>query len=122
MSNDVGVSFVINVSPPDLPTAKHTLPHQLRQWGNQVDEILFVLDLQKSVGKYAEGWEGRLPGIRRLLEDCCTEHAHARTVEVDYRPAVVERIRDVFFSGRHFPAKDVLGGPFYPYFFALDAA
>jgi hypothetical protein len=122
MSNKAGVSLVINVAPPDLPTAKHTLPHQLRQWAKQVDEIRLVLDLHQSVGKYAEGWEGRLPGIQRLLEDCCTEHAHARIVEVDYRPTEVERLRDVFFDCRNFPAKDVLGGPFYPYFFALDAA
>lgn len=122
MSDKAGVSLVVNVAPPDLPTAKHTLPHQLRQWGAQVDEIVLVLDLHQSVGKYAEGWAERLPGIKQLLDDCCSEHAHARTVEVDYRPSVVERVRDRFVDGTDFPAKDVLGGPFYPYFFALDSA
>jgi hypothetical protein len=121
MSDSVSVSLAINVAPPDLPTATHTLPHQLRQWGKQVDEIVLVLDLHQSVGKYAEGWKERLPGIRRLLDDCCSEYPHARAVEVDYDPAVVSRIRQVFIDGPDLPAKDLLGGPFYPYFFALDA-
>lgn len=122
MTEQSGVTLVVNVAPPDLPTAKHTLPHQLRQWGKQVDEIVFVLDLHQSRGKYAEGWEERLPGIQRLLEDCCAEHAHARTIEVDYSPVIADRIRVAFLADDHFPAKDLLGGPFYPYFFALDAA
>ena len=121
MSSNAGVTFVINLAPPDLPVAQDTLPHQLRQWGSQVDEILLVLDLHQSNGKYGEGWEGKLPSMRRLLEDCCKKYPHARSLEVDYSPAVNERLGVKFFDGSPLPPKAYLGGPFYSYFFGLDA-
>src|SRR4029079_10267618 len=65
------VSLQISVAPTDLPHARWTLPHQLRQWGSQVDEVLFVLD-------------GRQPELEDLLERLCSEHAHARVEHVDY--------------------------------------
>jgi hypothetical protein len=121
MSKQPGVTLLINLAPPDLPTAEHTLPHQLRQWGGQVDEIVLVLDTHQSPGKYGEGWEGKLPGMRRLLEECCAQYPHARTVDVDYSPGVAERLGAMFFDGTPVPAKDLLGGPFHSFFFGLDA-
>jgi len=50
----------------------------------EVDEVLFVVDLHRSRGKFAEGWEERLPGLRRLIDECCTGHSHRRSVDVDY--------------------------------------
>jgi hypothetical protein len=116
------VTLQINLAPTDLPTAVHTVPHQLRQWGRQVDEVLFVVDLHRSRGKFAEGWEERLPGLRRLIEDCCTGHPHARSVDVDYSWNARTAVERYFFSGMTMPAKDYRGAPFYAYFFALLAA
>jgi hypothetical protein len=116
------VTLQINLAPTDLPTAVHTVPHQLRQWGHQVDEVLFVVDLHRSRGKFAEGWEERLPGLRHLIEDCCGGHPHARSVDVDYSPVAKTAVERYFFSGATMPAKDYRGAPFYAYFFALLAA
>jgi hypothetical protein len=116
------VTLQINLAPTDLPTAVHTLPHQLRQWGRQVDEVLFVVDLHRSRGKFAEGWKERLPGLRRLIEDCCARHPHARSVDVDYSWKEKTTVERYFFSGEGMPTKDYRGAPFYAYFFALLAA
>lgn len=116
------VTLQINLAPTDLPHAVHILPHQLRQWGGQVDEVLFVLDLHRSLGKFADGWEERLPGIRRLIDDCCMAHPRARAVEVDYAPEAKAAVERYFFAGETMPAKDYRGAPYYAYFFALAAA
>ena len=116
------VTLQINLAPTDLPTAVHTVPHQLRQWGRQVDEVLFVVDLHRSRGKFAEGWEERLPGLRRLIEDCCAGHPHARSVDVDYSWEARTAVERYFFSGEPMPAKDYRGAPFSAYFSALLAA
>ena len=121
MSESADVTLLINLAPSDLPHARHVLPHQLRQWAMQVEEIVLVLDLHQSSGRYAEGWHERLPGMRRLLDDCCAMYSHARTVEVDYSPAAARRLAARFFDGHPVHAKDWQGGPFYSYFFGLDS-
>ena len=45
----------INLGPIDLPHLIHILPHQIRQLGGQVDEILLTLDLHQSRGSV---WNG----------------------------------------------------------------
>jgi hypothetical protein len=121
MTKSTGVSLQINLAPTDLPHARYTLPHQLRQWGDQVDEIVLVLDLHQSRGRYAEGWSERLPGMRRLLADCCARYPHARTVDVDYSPDVVKAISQKYFGVDAMHAKDWQGGPFYSYYFGFEA-
>jgi hypothetical protein len=116
------VSLQINLAPTDLPHATHTVPHQLRQWGRQVDEVLFVVDLHRSRGKFADGWDERLPGLRRLIADCCVRHPNVRSVDVEYAYDARARVEAAFFRGRLMPAKDYRGAPFYAYFFALLAA
>jgi hypothetical protein len=116
------VTLQINLAPTDLPTATHVLPHQLRQWGGQVDEVLLTIDLHRSRGRFSEAWHERLPGIRRLTQDLCTQYRHARALEVDYRPASAAAIAAAFFRGGSVPAKDWRGGPFYSYFFGLYIA
>ena len=46
------ISMQITLTPSDLVEARVLLPHQIRVWGNQVDDILVLVDLP--------------PGIRRL--------------------------------------------------------
>ena len=57
-----GVTLQISLAPTDLPTAKHTVPHQLRVWADQVDEILLVLDKHRSHGRYSMDWQEQLSG------------------------------------------------------------
>src|SRR5882724_3636225 len=122
MSVSNPVTLQISLAPTDLPHARQILPHQLKQWGGQVDEVLFVVDLHRSRGKFAEGWDERLPGLRRLIEGCCLTHAHARSIDVDYAEETKAAVEASFFSGHAMPAKDYRGAPFYAYFFALFAA
>jgi hypothetical protein len=117
-----GVTLQINLSPSDWLYARYTLPHQLRQFAHQVDEILLTLDLHRSAGRFAEGWEERLPKIKSLIEECCNQYPHAHSKEVDYSPEIVKNVSSMFFGGSTIPPKDFRGGPFYSYFFGLYTA
>jgi hypothetical protein len=118
------VTLQINVAPTDLPHAVHTLPHQLRQWGEQVDEIIFTFDLHRTAhgGRFGDGWDERRAPMRRLLEELCKEHPAARVVEVDYAPETMKEVAGAFTSGSPIPAKDTKGAPFYPYLHGLYVA
>jgi len=121
MNGNCCVTLQITLAPTDLPHAKHIVPHQLRQWAGQVDDILFIVDLHRSRGRYSEGWKERLPGLRLLIEECCAKYAHAHAQDVDYSPEVAAILSSLFFGGQPLPAKDWNGGPFYSYFFGLYA-
>ncbi len=118
------VTLQINVAPTDFPHAVSILPHQLRQWGGQVQEIIFSFDLHRTArgGRFGEGWEERREPMRRLLEELCREHPGARVVEVDYRPETMREVARTFTDGSVLPAKDTKGAPFYPYFHGLHVA
>lgn len=122
MSANASVTLQISLAPTDLPHARHIVPHQLRQWAGQVDEILLTLDLHRSRGRFSAAWEERLPGMRRLLADLCAAYPHARVSEVDYSEATRQQIAESFFGGRRAPEKDWNGGPFYSYFYGLWSA
>lgn len=122
MKTNSSTTLQINLAPSDWLHAKHTLPHQLRQFAHQVDEILLTLDLHRSTGRFAEGWEERLPQIKLLIDECCNQYPHAHLKEVDYSPEIVAKVSAMFFGGRSIPPKDFRGGPFYSYFFGLYTA
>jgi hypothetical protein len=116
------VTLQVNLAPGDLPTARHTVPHQLRQWAGQVAEVLFNLDLHRSAGHTTEAWTERLTEMRALIADWCLTYSHARSVDVDYNPAVAADVAERFMGGIPVPAKDRRGAPFYAYLFGLHAA
>lgn len=118
------VTLQINVAPTDLPHAVSILPHQLRQWAGQVQEIIFSFDLHRTThgGRFGEGWEERREPMRRLLDELCREYLSARVVEVDYRPEAMLEVARAFTDGSTLPAKDTKGAPFYPYFHGLYVA
>jgi hypothetical protein len=122
MNATASVTLQINLAPSDWLHAQHILPHQLRQFAGQVDEILLTLDLHRSAGRFSEGWETGLANMRSLIQECCNHYAHAHLKEVDYSPATVAAVSAMFFGGRLIPPKDFRGGPFYSYFFGLYAA
>ncbi|TME61183.1 MAG: hypothetical protein E6I51_09460 [Chloroflexi bacterium] len=116
------VTMQISLAPTDLPTARHTVPHQLRVWADQVDEILFVLDLHRSPGRYGDAWQERLPGIRALIDDACRRYGHARGVEVDYSERVVEHLSATYCGGARIPPKNCFGAPIHAYLFGVEEA
>jgi hypothetical protein len=124
MTQAASVTLQINVAPVDLPYATYTLPHQLRQWGEQVQEILFTFDLHKTArgGHFGEGWDERRAPMRDLLESLCTEWRGARVAEVDYSAEKMAELAAEFTAGASIPAKDTKGAPFYPYFYGLHEA
>jgi hypothetical protein len=124
MNGGSSVTLQISVAPTDLPHATHTLPHQLRQWAGQVQEIVFAFDLHRTAhgGRFGEGWEERNAPMRRLLDDLCREYPHARVVEVDYAPETVREVSLSLTGCPLIPPKDTKGAPFYPYFYGLHVA
>lgn len=122
MSATAGVTLQISLAPTDLPTAQHTVPHQLRQWAGQVDEVLLTLDLHRSRGRYSAAFEERLPGMRQFLAGVCAKNPHARVSDVDYSEAARAALAEKYFGGQRYPEKDWNGGPFHSYLAGLDGA
>lgn len=122
MNTHSGVTLQISLAPTDVPHAKYILPHQLRQWAGQVDEVLLVVDLHRSHGRFSEGWKERLPELRPLIDECCARYSHTHFLVVDYSDEVAATLSSLFFGGQPIPTKDWIGGPFYTYFFGLYAA
>ena len=119
---DAGVTLQISVAPQDLPHAREILPHQLRQWGAQVDEVLFTLDLGPGGDREALGSQEQRVETERLLEDLCSQNAHARSAQVDYAIPAIHEVSRCFFGGNPVPHKDCYGKVVYPYFFGLLGA
>ena len=124
MARTSPVTLQINVAPVDLPHATDILPHQMRAWGSQVQEILFTFDLHRTPrgGHFGEGWDERRTPMRELLEQLCREQPDARIAEVDYAPERMQSLADDFTAGSPIPAKDTKGAPFYPYLYGLHEA
>jgi hypothetical protein len=117
-----GVSLQISLAPTDYPHAVAILPHQLRQWRGQVDDVAFTLDLHRAAGRFSHAWEERRPKLDALLGRLTGDDPGARVQEVDYGGTAVSAVGDAFFGGLDPPPKDSRGGPFYSYFYALWAA
>lgn len=122
MKQDVedGVSLQISVAPRDLPHARQILPHQLRQWGGQVDEVVFTLDL--GVGRRRRWSEGDAAKTHALLAALCDRSEHSRVELVDYGHAALADVGRSFFAGKTVPLTDCYGKAVYPYFFGLLCA
>ncbi len=113
-----GVTLQVSLAPSDYRLAQYVLPHQIRTWRSQVSEILLTIDLHRSAGRFADGWEKGRDNILALA------HAveGARVLAVDDSPAAAAAVAEEFFGGRRIPRKDHRGGPYYSYFFGLHAA
>lgn len=122
VSPAAGVTLEITCAPTDLPHAEHILPHQLRRWAGQVDDIQFTFDLHQSRGRFGAAAQERLPGMRRLLAELCDEHPHAHVEEVDYSPETVAAVARQFFGAASMPPKNHYGGPLYSYFYGPHVA
>lgn len=115
-----GVTLQVNVAPSDLPYAEATLRHHLRQWGSQVSDVIYTLDLHKSAGPRGDHYENRKVGMQRLVDALARCSDSRRVLVVDYGPAAAQRVGRMFFGGAIPPVKDCFGAPFYGYFYGLS--
>ena len=115
------VTLQVSFAPGDLGHAGAVLPHQLRTWGRQVDEILCVLDLRSppAAAADADTWGDSGRRLVELVGSSLSEDVGGRLCVVDYAAPAARAVSDFFFGGRPVPAKDFRGGPFYAYFQAL---
>lgn len=116
------VTLQINLAPTDLRHAREILPHELRQLGDQVAEILLVMDVNKNPMVDPGVWERGKGGLRELAEACRERYPHLRLVEVDTSPEVARQVAAAFSGGQQIPLKDWRGAPIYAYFFGFWAA
>ncbi len=116
------MTLQIALTPIDYPCVRHTLPHQLRQLGSFVDEVLLTFDLRRSTVGYSQIWEDRRPLMRDLLHDCRARSRNVRLVEVDYSPDVDAEIGRQFLGRQPVPHADARGGPFYATLYGLHEA
>jgi hypothetical protein len=112
------VTLQINLAPSDWRHAQVILPHQIRVWRAQVSEILLVVDLHRSAGRFAANWEEGRDKVLALAHSI----EGARVESVNYGEEAQRRVSAEFFGGRPIPTKDFRGGPYYAYFFGLNAA
>lgn len=112
------VTLQISLAPSDFAHARQILPHQIRTWQGQYDELLLTIDVHRSHGRFSDGWETGHDGILQLAGAI----PDARVVLVDYGADAHQRVSAEFFGGRRIPKKDHRGGPYYSYFFALAEA
>jgi hypothetical protein len=117
-----GVTLQINMAPTDAPHVDDILPHELRQLGHQVDEILLTIDLTRGPLVDPEVWARGETELRRVIGRCKEDYPHLRSLDVDTSPAVAQQVADEFFGGEAIPDKDWRGAPIYPYFFGLWAS
>lgn len=116
------VTLQINMAPTDAPHVDDILPHELRQLGRQVDEILLVIDLTKGPLVDPAVWANGEIALRKAIARCAEDYPHLRTIDVDTSPEVSQQVADEFFGGAEIPGKDWRGAPIYPYFFGLWAS
>jgi hypothetical protein len=117
------VTLEILVCPPDIGYIGETLRHQLRIFGEQVDEVVFAADVKTpSRGRYANGWGEALPALEALLLELCLEHPNARVVRAEGDPTDLAELGRRYFGGRTIPAKDPRGMAFEAYFTGFDSA
>jgi len=117
-----GVTLQISLAPSDARHAPVILPHQLRQWGSQVDRVLLTTDAKRSWGRYARGWERGYDSLRNLIAKVTSENEKITAIEVDYSGDAQKVVAKEFLNDEVGPLSDAHGAPFYAYLFALHTA
>lgn len=116
------VTLQVSVTPWDEPHLPVVLPHQLRQLGDQVSEVLLNVDLHRSEGVPSQEFARRWEPLRAWLDTLAAADPRVRVVEVDYSPAALQQVSEAFFGGVPAPVKDFRGRPIHAYLSSLLAA
>lgn len=118
----VRTALQINMHPFDAPHVVHTLPHQLRAWGGQVERVVITVDTRlASAGRYRAGrYEEARTTLFSALEEIQHDHPNLIIDPVSYDAQTREAIGQAFFSRTpDLPDRAFDGGPFYVYFHGL---
>ena len=118
----MGVTLHVSLAPPDWRHAGEVLPHQLRTWAAQVDDVQLTVDALPSRGRFAPGAADDAARLRRLLDQVQADHPQVRVREVDYAPAAAAAVAERFFGGRPVPRKSHYGAAYYAYFYGWHTA
>lgn len=119
----VGCALQINLHPLDAPHAVYTLPHQLRIWGSQVDEVVLSLDLRKNTSSryHTDSYEQKRVRLCGLLEEITDAFAHARVVPVDDGSESRVEVSEAFLGGAAVPLVAADGSPFHAYLHGMTS-
>lgn len=116
------ITLQISLAPSDFKHVLHLLPHQLKVFENQVDEILLTYDTHKSKGRFAINWEQNNAKMWAFLQEYAKQHPKISLLKIDYSAAKNQDIAQKYFKRKSIPAKDWRGGPFYTYFYGIHEA
>lgn len=116
------ITLQISLAPSDFKHIIHLLPHQIKVFGNQVDEILLTYDTHRSKGRFAINWEESNAKMWSFLQEFTMQHPKIKLIKIDYSRRKIKEIAKKYFNRLTIPAKDWRGGPFYTYFFGINEA
>ena len=116
------VSLQINLAPVDYPYARAIIPHQLEVLAEQCSEVVFVIDLHRSRGRFGgRYWVTNRDRLAALIETL--KHAFPtvsfKEHTVEYSKSVRRQVSQYFFTQGLVPRKDYRGGPYYSYLYGL---
>lgn len=117
----------ITLTPPDIPHAALIVPHQLRIWAPQCQEIMLVwemdpMPLYPRIVAYRETWDRCLPLVEAFNQAICSDWPQTKIVVVDSSAERLHQLSKLFFYQGLSPKKDVRAGPFYSYLYGLWAS
>lgn len=118
-ADDTPVTLQVSASPMDARHVREILPHQLRQFGHQVQEILLVLDQNRWATVSESVWAEGSAAIQETVAGLADSFPYLKVVEVDTSPGTVSQVVKEFFGGRALPSNDWRGGAIYPYLFGI---
>ncbi|MEX2641098.1 MAG: hypothetical protein WD266_10450 [Balneolales bacterium] len=102
-----------------MPFLEAMVSHQIRILGNQVQEILIVADIQAGKGRFHFQDEA-IVNFKKVLEKIQRQWK-VRIEFVDYSPNAQTRVAGNLWNKNKLPVKDYRGGPFYSYFYGIEA-
>jgi hypothetical protein len=114
--NADGVTLKISFSPRDHRYIKHLLPHQLKVWYNQVNEVLIVFDLH---GYNTVYYQHIIKDIELFINTLSTQYPAIRLLKVDYSRQSKKIISKAYFNSKRVPVKTHRYGPYYAYFYGI---
>ncbi|MFD2873466.1 hypothetical protein ACFS5N_13355 [Mucilaginibacter ximonensis] len=110
------VTLRVSLSPRDARFLPYLLPHQLKMWHDQVDEVLLVYDRH---GYESDAYDKDTAKVIALISQNLSHYPKIRLLEVDYSPAAKKEISAAYFNNKRVPDKTHRYGPFYSYFYGL---
>lgn len=114
-----GVTLKISLSPRDHQYIKHLLPHQLKVWYSQVNEVLIVFDLHGyDTGMYT----AIIEDLKGFINELSLTYPAINLVTVDYSAPARKAVSDAYFGSNPVPLKTHRYGPYYSYFYGIYKA